>query len=74
MQPKRKKQVAYYGNGVNRNLFDFEQIRLTHRIDSFDNKDYYQIEFYKNWTDDLYAILMSSDKAQEEFKKIKNIF
>ena len=32
-----------------------------------------EIEFYKNWTDDLYTILMSSDKAQEEFKKIKNI-
>ena len=72
IQPKRKKQVAYYGNGINRNLFNFEQIRLTHRIDSLDNKDCYQIEFYKNWTDDLYTISLSY-KAQEEFKKIKNI-
>ena len=72
IQPKPKKQVAYYEN-VGRNLFDFEDIRLTHRINSFNNKDYYQIEFYTDKTSDLYTVALSTYEPQEEFKKIKNI-
>ena len=72
IQPRPKKQVAYY-EGVERNLFDFEDIRLTHRINSFNNKDCYQIEFYTDKTSDQYTVTLSSYKAQEEFKKIANI-
>ena len=72
IQPKPKKAVGYYDK-IGRNLFDFEDIRLTYRINSLNNKDLYQIEFYTNWTDDLYTMSLVTHEPQEEFKKIKNI-
>ena len=62
IQPKSKKQVAYY-EGVERNLFDFEDIRLTDK----------SIEFYVNLTDDKYTVALYTREPQEEFKKIANI-
>ena len=62
IQPKQKKPIAYYDK-IQRNLFDFEDIRLTDK----------SIEFYVNLTDDKYTVALYTPEPQEHFKKIKNI-
>ena len=62
IQPKPKKPIAYYDK-IERNLFDFGDIRLTDK----------SIEFYLDKTSDKYTVALYTAEAKEEFKKIKNI-
>lgn len=62
IQPQPKKPFAYYDK-IERNLFDFEDIRLTDK----------SIEFYVNLTDDKYTVALYTAEAQECFKEVANI-
>ena len=62
IQPQQKKPVAYYDK-IERNLFDFEDIRLTDK----------SIEFYVNLTDDKYTVALYTREAKERFKEVANI-
>jgi hypothetical protein len=62
IQPQPKKPIAYYDK-IQRNLFDFEDIRLTDK----------SIEFYVNLTDDKYTVALYTTEAKEYFKEVANI-
>ena len=62
IQPKQKKPIAYYDK-IQRNLFDFEDIRLTDK----------SIEFYLDKTSDKYTVALYTAEAQECFKEVANI-
>ena len=75
--PQKKKQTVYYrkiNDEQNKwNLLDFECIKLTSRINVFNNKDLYAIEFYKKATDDKNVLSYYTNEPKVEFAKIKKL-
>ncbi len=74
---QKKKQPIYYDKindeQTKWNLLDFECIKLTHRINRFNNEGLYQIEFYTKATDDKYVLSYNTNEPQVEFAKIKDL-